>query len=116
MDKLIEQLHNFELTGQSLIIEELSEGKGEKVTESGIVLTGDTNDAIELKKGIVRKAGKGYISEHGAWIPNLIREGATVWYKAAGTYDLGGMKFKGTELGQVVAFKNKTKPNGQPNE
>jgi co-chaperonin GroES (HSP10) len=113
MDKLLETLRSFELTGQSLIVEELGEEKKERVTSSGIVLTGETNDGIDLKKGLVRKAGKGYISEHGAWIPNLIQEGAVIYYKAAGEYTIEGTKFKGTEIGQVVAYKNATNAIGQ---
>jgi co-chaperonin GroES (HSP10) len=113
MQKLIDTLNKFELTGNSMIIEDLEEAKKEETTASGIIVSGQIDDGIKLKRATVLKAGKGYVNEQGVFVKNPVQTGAVIYYKNAGDYELEGIKFKGTELGQVVAYKNKTKENGQ---
>ena len=115
MDKLLSLLENFELTGSSLLLEDLEEAPQEEKTETGIILTGKASEGIRLKKGRVLKAGKGYI-ENGNFVKNPIEQGAIIYYKVAGDYELEGIKFKGTEGGQVVAYKNKTNEIGIKHE
>jgi co-chaperonin GroES (HSP10) len=110
--KLLKLLDNYELTGNSLLIEDLEEDT-ELKTDSGIIITSKPEGQVALKKAKVLKAGPGYMSEHGKWIENRIAEGAEIYYKNAGKYELGGIIFLGTEPGQVVAYKNPTNELGQ---
>ena len=114
MNDLITLLRNFELTGNSLLIEDLEIAPQEEKTESGILLTDKVDNSIALKKALVLKAGRGYINYQGIFIKNPIEEGAEIYYKNAGEYILEGIKFKGTEGGQVVAYKNMYTDIGQP--
>lgn len=109
--KLLDLLKDYELTGNSLILEDLEESK-EKTTASGIILTTEEGK-VPLKKAKVLKAGKGYTSEYGKWIENKVKDNALVYYKNAAKYDLEGIEFKGTEVGQVVAYRNETNELGQ---
>jgi len=115
MDKLLKILETFELVGNSLLIEDLDKAPKEKTTDSGIVLVKtEAPKVVELHKGRVLKAGKGYTTEYGRFIPNKIASGAVIYYKNAAEYELEGIKFQGTEAGQVVAYKNPTNELGQP--
>src|SRR3990167_7698717 len=114
MNDLITLLRNFELTGNSLLIEDLDEAPKEEKTETGIILTNTTPQGVKLTRAKVLKAGKGYINDQGIYIKNPIEEGAEIYYKNAGEYILEGIKFKGTEGGQVVAYKNRTNEIGIP--
>uniref|UniRef100_A0A6M3Y4F9 Putative chaperonin n=1 Tax=viral metagenome TaxID=1070528 RepID=A0A6M3Y4F9_9ZZZZ len=116
MDKLKDILRSFDLMGNSLILKDLDPEKKEKATESGIILTQAKSESIELHKAEVVKAGKGYINDKGLFIKNPIDEGAIVYYKSSSNYELEGIEFKGTEIGQVVAYKNKYQGNGQRND
>ena len=106
MEKLIEILNKFELSGNSLLIEDLDPAPQEKTTEGGIILGTAKRDEVELHKARVLKAGLGHHSDYGVFIYNPIKENALIYYKNAGEYILEGISFKGTELGQVVAYKN----------
>ena len=75
MNDLITLLSNFELTGNSLLIEDLEIAPQEEKTESGILLTDKVDNSIALKKALVLKAGRGYINYQGIFIKNPIEEG-----------------------------------------
>lgn len=102
---ITEIFDNFELTGNSLIIEDLENAPEKEITQGGIILTKKIAEDIVLKKGRVLKVGLGYW-ENGVWIKTPIEKGAIIYYKNAGKYEVNGIKFLGTEIGQVVAYKN----------
>ena len=106
MEKLIKLLEKFDLSGNSLLIEDLDPAPQEKTTEGGIILGTAKREEIELHKARVLKAGLGHHSDYGEFIYNPIKENALIYYKNAREYILEGISFKGTELGQVVAYKN----------
>lgn len=105
---ITEILKDYELTGSSLLIEDLEIAPKEKITNTGIILTEAPKEGIETHKAKVLKAGRGHYSDQGIFIENPIKTGAIIYYKNAGEYILEGIKFKGTEGGQVIAYKNLT--------
>jgi co-chaperonin GroES (HSP10) len=106
-DRIRQAFDGLTLKGSSLIIQPTREEKGETKTESGIVLPGEIGDAVKLNRGTVIRAGEGYENEAGVWIENPVKEGAVVVYRAAQEYELDGIKFYGTEIGQIVAYRNR---------
>ena len=101
-----EILKDFELHGQSLIIENLDEEEGEVTTDSGIILAEKVDEVADVKKGKVLKANKGYYTDNGIWIDNPIKENAIIYYKVGWEFRREGIKFTGTQISQVVAYKN----------
>ena len=100
-----EILKDFELKGQDVLIEELEEDKEEKPA-SGIILTQKQEDIIKARKARVLKVGDGHTSDFGAFIENPIEEGAIVYYKVAAKYEIEGVEFLGTDVGNIIAYKN----------
>lgn len=97
-------LEEYILQGNSLIIKDTSD-EVKSTTLSGIIVTSEVLPN-SLKKGVVLKASKGYWDE-GVFINNPIKEGASIYYKNAQKYMIDGKEYLGTDISNVVMFKNK---------
>ena len=101
-----EILKDFKLKGQDILIEDLEEDTSEHTTKSGIIIAGSAQDVIKARKAKVLKVGDGYTSEYGHFMENPIEEGAIVYYKVASKYEIEGVEFLGTDVGNIIAYKN----------